>query len=105
MAHRRRDGGARDGRRGVRDRAPHARRVVIGRAAIAALLALVVALLPAVALADQPQPEPAAEVPPPVAAAAVAIVDADSGALLYGVDAHGRRAQASLTKMTTALVA
>ncbi len=50
-------------------------------------------------------PAPAASTPPVVAASAVAIVDDDTGALLYGLNAHERRAQASLTKMTTALVA
>ena len=43
--------------------------------------------------------------PPAVAARAAIVVDLDSGATLYQLDAHGRHAPASLTKVVTALVA
>jgi D-alanyl-D-alanine carboxypeptidase (penicillin-binding protein 5/6) len=43
--------------------------------------------------------------PPLIGASAAAVIDGDSGAVLYGEHLHARRAQASLTKMTTALVA
>src|SRR5439155_25759655 len=83
--------------------APVARRAM-KLAAVAGATALLIALRPGWALAGGPDPDEVGA-PPRVAAAAVAVVDADSGALLYGVHAHERRAQASLTKMTTALVA
>jgi D-alanyl-D-alanine carboxypeptidase (penicillin-binding protein 5/6) len=74
------------------------------RAAVVGAAALLIALLPGSALALGPDRDDAGA-PPQVAAAAVAIVDAHSGTLLYGAHAHERRAQASLTKLTTALVA
>lgn len=43
--------------------------------------------------------------PPAVAARAAIMVDLDTGATLYELDAHGRHAPASLTKVVTALVA
>ena len=43
--------------------------------------------------------------PPAVAARAAIMVDLDTGATLYQLDAHGRHAPASLTKVVTALAA
>src|SRR6186997_2887050 len=85
-----------------------------GALALACMLALLT-LWPAAAAAQQPTGhagEGAAlgarvpdDAPPATSAAAVAVVDDETGVLLYGVNPHQRRAQASLTKMTTALVA
>ena len=43
--------------------------------------------------------------PPALKARAAIVIDLDTGAVLYELDAHGRRAPASLTKVVTALVA
>ena len=75
-------------------------RIVVG-----ALVAVLLALLawPGPGWAAPPSEDELAA--PAVGAQAVAVVDVDSGGLLYGVNAHEHRAQASLTKMMTALVA
>ncbi len=43
--------------------------------------------------------------PPALKAGAAVVMDLDTGAVLYDIDAHERRAPASLTKVVTALVA
>lgn len=43
--------------------------------------------------------------PPALKARAAIVIDLDTGAVLYELDAHGRHAPASLTKVVTALVA
>jgi serine-type D-Ala-D-Ala carboxypeptidase (penicillin-binding protein 5/6) len=48
-----------------------------------------------------PTPPP----PPVIKARSALLLDVDSGKILFQVDAHGRRAPASLTKVVTALVA
>src|SRR6202165_3522755 len=48
-----------------------------------------------------PPPPP----PPVIKARSALLLDVDSGKILFQVDAHGRRAPASLTKVVTALVA
>ena len=46
----------------------------------------------------------AADQPPEVQSKALVVMDADSGEIVYGVNAHDRRAMASTTKIMTALV-
>src|ERR1700724_3639558 len=65
--------------------------------------------LPATGSAAQPvevyelvRPAPA---PPVIKARSAIVIDLDKGGVLYQVDAHGRRAPASLLKVATALVA
>ena len=65
--------------------------------------------LPATGSAAQPvevyelvQPAPA---PPVIKARSAILIDLDKGGVLYQLDAHGRRAPASLLKVATALVA
>jgi serine-type D-Ala-D-Ala carboxypeptidase (penicillin-binding protein 5/6) len=48
---------------------------------------------------------PAAQPPPAVKARSAILIDLDTGKTLYQLDAHGRHAPASLTKVVTALVA
>lgn len=74
-----------------------------------ALLAPVTAALPDTGSASAPvevfvlaRPAPA---PPAVKARAALVVDADTGNVLYQLNSHGRLAEASLTKVVTALVA
>lgn len=45
------------------------------------------------------------ETPPPISAAAAAVIEEPCGALVHSVNAHARLSPASLTKITTALVA